>query len=227
MKDYYSLLGIEPGATKAEIKINYRQLATKFHPDKNSDPDAASKFIIITEAYDILSNRKSKTQYDLMRWEMLKRTKESKDSDSIVLYPRESARTRRNKAQQKRSEKFHQAKTQTKRIWCLILESLQVIARYIPHLIGIILMVVIINSAVSQLSDIFDSGIGRGIGISIFIVALAYGIFRLVQLIYEEFRKDIEAFSIFYKIPQRTAAFQTFTIVVGILLVLAIVWKVN
>ena len=67
MKDYYGLLGLEQKATKSDIKKNYRLLATKFHPDKNSDPKAAQIFIAITEAYDTLSNRKSRARYDLLR----------------------------------------------------------------------------------------------------------------------------------------------------------------
>ena len=62
MKDYYSLLGLDQNATKAEIKKNYRLLATKFHPDKNTEPEAGAKFSAITEAYDVLSDRKSRAR---------------------------------------------------------------------------------------------------------------------------------------------------------------------
>src|SRR5205807_7948892 len=55
-KDYYALLGVEPGATTAQIKSAYRKLAKQYHPDLNSSPDAAGKFREITEAYDTLTD---------------------------------------------------------------------------------------------------------------------------------------------------------------------------
>jgi len=220
MKDYYSLLGLESTATKKEIKKNYRKLASKYHPDKNNDPNSAGKFIVITEAYDVLSNRKSRTQYDLMRWEMLNRKEGNSATFTTQAPPRESTRTRRSMAQHKRSEKYHQTKTQTKKLWLLISESSRIISRYSPHMIGIILMAIILSSAVSQLSDIFNSGIGRGIGVSIFIVALIYGIFKIAQITYQEFGKDIEAFSIFYKVSQRKGAIYTLSLVVVVLLLI-------
>jgi len=52
--DYYSLLGLAPGATKKQIKTAYRKLALKYHPDRNKSAGAARKFQEITEAYDFL-----------------------------------------------------------------------------------------------------------------------------------------------------------------------------
>ena len=42
MKNYYSILGVTPDSSEAEIKSAYRRLARKFHPDVN--PDGASRF---------------------------------------------------------------------------------------------------------------------------------------------------------------------------------------
>ena len=62
MKNYYSILGVTPDSTDAEIKRAYRTLARKFHPDIN--PDGAEKFKDVSEAYETLSNPKKRMQYD-------------------------------------------------------------------------------------------------------------------------------------------------------------------
>ncbi|MBU0532861.1 molecular chaperone DnaJ [Candidatus Micrarchaeota archaeon] len=63
-KDYYEILGIQKNASKDEIKKAYRKLALKYHPDRNSEPDAAEKFKEISEAYAVLSDDKKRVQYD-------------------------------------------------------------------------------------------------------------------------------------------------------------------
>ena len=51
---HYSVLGLQPNASKADIKKAYRELALKFHPDKNSDPAATETFRKIQEAWEAL-----------------------------------------------------------------------------------------------------------------------------------------------------------------------------
>jgi DnaJ family protein B protein 6 len=64
---YYEVLGIEKTSTEQEIKKAYRRLALKWHPDKNPDnkDEAKRKFQEISEAYDILSDKKKREIYDL------------------------------------------------------------------------------------------------------------------------------------------------------------------
>tara|TARA_B100001758_G_C18381258_1_gene597352 strand:+ start:510 stop:1499 length:990 start_codon:yes stop_codon:yes gene_type:complete len=62
--DYYEILGIERDATKIDIKKAYHKLAIIWHPDKNNSKEAKSKFQQISEAYQVLYNEDSRTQYD-------------------------------------------------------------------------------------------------------------------------------------------------------------------
>lgn len=64
-RDYYEVLGVERGASIEEIKKSYRQLAMKYHPDRNpGDKTAEEKFKEVTEAYEVLSDSDKKARYD-------------------------------------------------------------------------------------------------------------------------------------------------------------------
>src|SRR5215813_6592946 len=64
-RDYYEVLGVERGAGEEEIKKTYRQLAVKFHPDKNpGDKSAEEKFKELGEAYEALSDPQKRAAYD-------------------------------------------------------------------------------------------------------------------------------------------------------------------
>jgi DnaJ-class molecular chaperone len=65
LKTHYDTLGISKSSTSKVITKKYRELAKKFHPDKNKkDPNAQDKFIELSKAYEILSDDQSRREYD-------------------------------------------------------------------------------------------------------------------------------------------------------------------
>lgn len=64
-RDYYEVLGVSKNASADEIKKAYRQLALKYHPDRNpDDKDAEEKFKEAAEAYSVLSDSDKRARYD-------------------------------------------------------------------------------------------------------------------------------------------------------------------
>ena len=61
-KDYYNILGVSKGASDEEIKRAYRKMAHKYHPDKKGGDE--KKFKEINEAYQTLSDKQKRSQYD-------------------------------------------------------------------------------------------------------------------------------------------------------------------
>ena len=67
-KDFYAVLGVKKDVTDAELKKVYRKLARQFHPDSNAgDAKAEARFKEISEAYSVLSDQETRTEYDQVR----------------------------------------------------------------------------------------------------------------------------------------------------------------
>lgn len=63
--DYYSVLGIQRGASQEEIKRAYRKAVFRYHPDRNPDDvEAAAKFKQVLDAYEVLSDASRRANYD-------------------------------------------------------------------------------------------------------------------------------------------------------------------
>src|SRR5579864_443 len=67
-KGYYARLNVAPSATAEVIKAAYRQLAKKLHPDINRDASAKAQFQAISEAYNVLSDPKLRSNYDALQY---------------------------------------------------------------------------------------------------------------------------------------------------------------
>ncbi len=66
MATFYDILGVSRGADAATIRTAFRELAVKYHPDKNpNDPKAEERFKKINAAYQVLSDPNSRAAYDL------------------------------------------------------------------------------------------------------------------------------------------------------------------
>ena len=63
--DPYTTLGVTRNASEKDIKSAYRKLAKELHPDRNKDnPQASERFSKVTNAYDLLSDKDKRAQFD-------------------------------------------------------------------------------------------------------------------------------------------------------------------
>lgn len=65
--DLYEILGISVDAPESALRKAFRRQSLKWHPDKNSSPEAAAKFHLLTTAYDVISDPATKAAYDNAR----------------------------------------------------------------------------------------------------------------------------------------------------------------
>lgn len=72
--NYYTILGVKPNCTDAEVKKAYRELALKLHPDKNTSPTATEEFRKLKEASEALETSEKRQAYDKIRNKKRKRT---------------------------------------------------------------------------------------------------------------------------------------------------------
>ena len=66
-KDYYKIMGVNENASEKDIKMAYRKLARKYHPDISKEPDAEEHFKEMGEAYETLRDPVKKAEYDNYR----------------------------------------------------------------------------------------------------------------------------------------------------------------
>lgn len=81
-QNYYEVLGVKTNATNAEIKSAYRKLARKYHPDINKESDAIKTFKKISSAYETLSNKQKREQYNILNGIFEQKEQDNKTSFS-------------------------------------------------------------------------------------------------------------------------------------------------
>ena len=64
MQDHYTALGLGSDATLADIKKAFRQLASQYHPDRNTQADAPARFRAVQQAYEVLADDDQRRAYD-------------------------------------------------------------------------------------------------------------------------------------------------------------------
>jgi len=86
--NYYAILGVSQYAKYREIKAAYRRLALKYHPDRNSSPVSENSIKIINAAFEVLSDKDKRRQYDekLVNSIILHRKKEETKSHTSSSY---------------------------------------------------------------------------------------------------------------------------------------------
>lgn len=110
-KNYYEILGVKTDATTAEIKVAYRTLARKYHPDINKTPEACEIFKEITTAYETLSKTDLRNNYDIINGIFKQNSQENKNtsqtySNKTTENKTYNTKTSTQKTQQKQKSSF-------------------------------------------------------------------------------------------------------------------------
>ena len=64
MQDHYSVLGLGSSATEQDIRKAFRQKASQYHPDRNTDAQAPARFRAVQQAYEVLTDEARRQAYD-------------------------------------------------------------------------------------------------------------------------------------------------------------------
>ena len=65
-RNFYEVLGVRRGASRAEINDAFRKMAVQYHPDRNKDVEAEARFAEASEAYAVLSDYEKRHLYDTL-----------------------------------------------------------------------------------------------------------------------------------------------------------------
>ncbi len=78
LKNYFSILGLEYGASDADVRKAYRTLAKQFHPDINNAESARERFIEINLAYEFLTDNAQRSNYERLNEDRIDREEQER-----------------------------------------------------------------------------------------------------------------------------------------------------
>jgi len=174
MKDYYHILEVPFGSDSIDIKKAYRRLALKFHPDKNNTPNAVIKFIEITEAYEVLGNKKNKLYYDEIYQEffIINKNNHIKTTSFKTFEQKQKKWSEygKQKAKEYSSIPFNKFIKQ-------INKDLKVGINYIPNIIALFIVVIFFI----KLLTVIPESINKNLGITFILLIILLGLFYLFR----------------------------------------------
>lgn len=190
MKDYYKILELEFGADILAVKKAYRRLALKYHPDKNKEPNAAQKFIEITEASEVLREPLKKSEYDRL-YQAYFRTK-TQEIYTEQTYERTYQRKQQEWADFGKEKAKEYSSIPFEEFAKRLLKEISVGANYITNAIAILFVGGGAMKGLTILPEAFEDGGGFGLILLLIVVSLgylAYRLFLVAQADYKEERK--------------------------------------
>ena len=114
--DPYEVLGLEPGATHAEIRAAYLRLAKKHHPDKNpGDKTAEWIFKAVQKAYETLRDGHGNDERDRTRREREQAERERQERAEQVRREQAEQEERRERERRERAERVRRERDQAER----------------------------------------------------------------------------------------------------------------
>lgn len=104
--DYYEVLGVRPDATDAELRAVRREAAKRWHPDRNSGPDAEGMMRLVNEAWEVLGKPETRAEYDAVyfAWRAAEYARRATAADEVRRgYARERHEREAREAEERRA----------------------------------------------------------------------------------------------------------------------------
>ena len=156
MRDkYYKILGLQPGASKEDVKKAFRKSAKKYHPDKEGGD--AEKFLLIFEAYEYLSKSEQEHKNDLLSnyQQYAKNTEETDIKRGRSSFTKEEFEEKLKRAKEKFKEKKYQEYVEENRFFEKLTTGWRMQYYYFLTVVSVLLSVLFLtdNLMSSQLTE--------------------------------------------------------------------------